>query len=181
MLQGCATGVNQGLGPGRVRALIPAGVEGIGRPLLTGAAKVINQQVAGQGRDPRGKAALGGIEAAQVAVDLDEDVLCQIFRIMRGSGEAVAERVDPALLGGYQLRPRGGIAIEAALDQGGKIDLRRIRSSFRGPLPARAALPVWRRVRSRIQSGRSSGCRIAPPGIGLKAFTACTRSPVVQN
>src|ERR1700728_218191 len=126
MLQWRATGVDEGVWPGRVCALVPAGIERIGDPLLARAAKVINQQIARQGRDPGGEAALGRIESAQVGVDLDEDVLGQIFGIVRGSRESVAERVYPALLGGHQLRPRSGIAVEAALDQAGKINFRRL-------------------------------------------------------
>ena len=56
-------------------ALVPAGVDRVRYPLLAGAAEVIDQQVAGQGGDPGGEAALGGVEAAQVSIELDEDIL----------------------------------------------------------------------------------------------------------
>ncbi len=81
----CCSGVVRGSTRARVRvrlSLVPPGVDRIGDPLLAGAAKVIDQQVAGQGGDPGRKAALGGVEAAQVGVELDEDVLSQIFRVM---------------------------------------------------------------------------------------------------
>ena len=155
--------------------MIPAGVDRVGRPLLAGAAEVIDQQVAGQGGDPGVEAALGRIEAAQVGVELDEDILGQVFGVMGGGGEAVTEGVDPALLGHHQFRPGAGIAIEAATHQCGPIHLRRFGPSFGRRLPARTTFSFRRRVRRGVQRGRSSASRIAPPVIGLKALTCAPR------
>ena len=91
---------------------------------------MIDQQVAGQGGDPGVEAALGRVEAAQVGVELDEDVLGQVFGVMGGGGETVAEAVYPALLGHHQLRPGPGIPIEAAPHQSGPVQLWRFGPSF---------------------------------------------------
>jgi hypothetical protein len=131
---------------------------------------MIDQQVAGQGSDPGLEAALGGVERGQVAVQLDKDILGQIFRVVGRGGEAVTERVDAALLGRHQLRPGGRIAVQAAPDQRRPIDLRRLGPPRSRPLPARITLR--RRVRREIQRGGSSACRIGPPGVGLVALTA---------
>jgi len=65
------------------RTLIPTFVHRIARPLQPALAKVVDQQVARQGRDPGIEAALRAIEVLQVAIQLQEHVLRQVFRIVR--------------------------------------------------------------------------------------------------
>ncbi len=142
---------------------------------------MIDQQVAGQGGDPGMEAALGRVEAAQVAVELDEDVLGQVFGVMGGGREAVAEAVYPALLRRHQLRPGRGIPIEAAPHQSGPVQLRRFGPPFDRRLPAHTPFSFWRRVRRGVQRGRSSASRIAPPVISLKALTLRPYSGMVQD
>ena len=67
-----------------------------------------------------------GIEAGQVRVDLEEDVLGQVFGVGRVAGKAVAEPVDAAMVGADQLGPCAGIPVHAAADDLGPVDLQRI-------------------------------------------------------
>ena len=181
MLQRGGALVDDGVGLRGVVALVPAGVDRIRHPLLAGAAKVIDQQVAGQGGDPGMEAALGGVEAAQVGVELDEDVLGQIFRVMGGSGEAVAQRVDPALLATTNSVQAPASPSRQRLTSAGQSVSAAFGPPFRRPLPARAPRAFRRRVRRGSQRGRSSASRISPPGIGLKALTSCSHYPVIQR
>ena len=94
-----------------------AGVERVGGAVQPRAAEVVDQQVAGQGRDPGLEAALLGVEAGQVAVELEEDVLGQVFGVGGRAGEAVADGVDAAVLRDDELLPRLLVAGHALADE----------------------------------------------------------------
>src|ERR1700756_5176281 len=95
--------------------LVPARVHRVSYALLLCSAEMIDQQITGQGRNPRLEAAPAQIECSEVPVNLDEDVLRQVLGIMRRAGKAVAKRVDAAMMRLDQFGPRGRIAIEASL------------------------------------------------------------------
>src|SRR5437879_2646726 len=90
------------------------GVDGVGHPVLLGLAKVVDQQVTGDRRDPGDKGAFGVVVAGQRAVHLDEDLLGEVFGIVPGSGEAVADVVDTTVVGLNDFLPGGGIAANTA-------------------------------------------------------------------
>ena len=70
---------------------VPALVERAGRPLVSGPAEVIDQQVARHGGDPDGEAAARGVKAGEVGVDFEENVLRKVFGVCGVAGEAVAK------------------------------------------------------------------------------------------
>ena len=93
-------GVGEGGRPwwGRLFA-VEGGVEGVGGAVEPGAAEVVYEEVAGEGGDPGLEAAFLGVEAGEVLVELEEDVLGEVFGVGAGAGEAVADGVDAAVLG----------------------------------------------------------------------------------
>ena len=98
---------------GAVAVIADCLVQRVRGAIQAGAAKVIDQQVARQRGKPRGKRALFRIEAAQVAIHLQKDVLGKILRVCGRAGEAIADAVDPAMLRRHQLLPRCGFAAHA--------------------------------------------------------------------
>ena len=78
---------------------------------------MVDQQVARQRRNPCLEAALLGIEAVQIAVDLEEDVLGQVLGVAGRVGEAVADGVDTAVLAGNKLMPGVLLARNALADE----------------------------------------------------------------
>ena len=68
-------------------------------------AEVVDQQIAGEGRNPGLKASASQIERRKIAVHLDKDVLCQVLGVMRGAGKAIAKRIDAAVMCLDQLGP----------------------------------------------------------------------------
>ena len=104
---------------GTVLFAVEGGVEGITGTVEAGAAKVIHQEITGEGRDPCLEAALLGVEAGQILVELEEDLLGEVLGIGAGSGETVADGVDAAMLGDDQLLPGLGVACHALAYQSG--------------------------------------------------------------
>ena len=94
-----------------------AGVQGVGGTVEAGAAEVVDEEVAGEGGDPGLEAAFLGVEAGEVAVELEEDVLGEVFGVGGGAGEAVADGVDAAVLGDDELLPRLRVAGDALANQ----------------------------------------------------------------
>ena len=78
---------------------------------------MVDEEVARQGGDPGLEAALLGVEAGQIAVELEEDVLGQVLGVGGGAGEAVADGVDAAVLRDDELLPGLLIARHALADQ----------------------------------------------------------------
>jgi hypothetical protein len=105
---------------GAVFFAVVGGVEGLGCALEAGAAKVVYQEVAGEGGDPGLEAALLGVETGEILVELEEDFLSEVFGVVTGSGEAVADGVDAAVLGDDELLPGLRIARHALANQLGK-------------------------------------------------------------
>ncbi len=81
---------------------------------------MIDEQVAGEGRDPGLEAAFLEVEAGKVLVELEEDVLGEVFGVAAGAGEAVADGVDAAVLGDDQLLPGLGVTGDALANQLGE-------------------------------------------------------------
>jgi hypothetical protein len=104
LLGGAGIGEAVGHG-GAVLFAVEAGVEGVAGAVQAGPAKVIHQEVAGEGGDPGLEAALLGIEAGQVLIKLEEDLLSEVFGIIAGAGETVADGVDAAVLRDNELLP----------------------------------------------------------------------------
>jgi hypothetical protein len=99
-------GVGEPVGHGGAVVLaVEGGIEGLAGAVEAGAAKVVHQEVAGEGGDPGLEAALLGVEAAEILIELEEDFLSEVFSIIAGAGEAVADGVDAAVLGDDQLLP----------------------------------------------------------------------------
>ena len=78
---------------------------------------MVDQKIAGQGGHPGLEAPLLGVEGGEIAVDLDEDLLGEIFGVAGGVGEAVADGVDAAVLPGNELLPSLRLARHALADQ----------------------------------------------------------------
>jgi len=66
---------------GAVLFTVEGGVEGVTGAVEAGAAKVIDQQVAGERGNPGLKAALLGVEAGEILVELEEDFLGEVLRV----------------------------------------------------------------------------------------------------
>jgi hypothetical protein len=66
---------------------------------------VVHQEVTGEGGDPGLEAALLGVEAAEVLIELEEDFLSEVLGIVAGTGEPVADGVDAAVLRDNELLP----------------------------------------------------------------------------
>jgi hypothetical protein len=74
LLGGCRIGESVAHG-GAVVIAVEGGVEGVGGAVEAGAAKVIDEEVPGQSGDPGLEAALLEVEATEVLIELEEDVL----------------------------------------------------------------------------------------------------------
>ena len=134
LLRGPGVGEPVGHG-GTIFFAVEGGIEGLGGALEAGAAEVVDQEIAGEGGDPGLEAALLGVEAGQVLVELEKDLLGEVFCVAAGAGEAVADGVDTAMLGGDQLLPCLGVASHALAHQLGYCFLRCF--LFRGTLQLR--------------------------------------------
>ncbi len=99
---------------GRVRIAVEAGVERVGCAIHTGATEVIDQKVAREGRDPGIEAAALEVEAGEVAIKLEKDLLGEIFGVRGAAGEAIADAVDAVMLGKHELAPGFAIPAKAA-------------------------------------------------------------------
>jgi hypothetical protein len=119
LLGGSGVGEPVGHG-GAVLFAVEGSVEGVGGAVQAGAAEVIDQEVAGEGRDPGLEAALLGVEAGEVPVELEEDVLGEVFGVGAGACEAIADGVDASVLGRDKLLPGLRIAGHALAYQFGK-------------------------------------------------------------
>src|SRR5580704_9965348 len=102
-----------------LRVLVSRGrrVERIGDAVLLGLAEVIDQQVAGDRRNPGDERSLRAVIARQRPVHLDEDFLGQVFGVVGRSGEAVADVVDAPVVGLNDFFPGSGVAGNTAADQ----------------------------------------------------------------
>src|SRR5437868_9727306 len=79
---------------------------------------MVHQQVPRQGRHPRHERPFVGIVAFQGSVDLDEDLLGEVLRVILRAGEAIANVEDAAVETLDNLFPRNRVAGYAATDQG---------------------------------------------------------------
>ena len=100
------------------------GVEGVRGAIEPGAAEVIDEEIACERGDPGLEAALLEIEAREILVELEEDVLGEVFGVGGGAGEAVADGVDAPVLGDDKLLPGVGVAGEALANEFGHSFLR---------------------------------------------------------
>ena len=111
-------GIGEAVGHGRaVFFAVEAGVEGVAGAVQAGTTKVVHQEVAGEGGDPGLEAALLGVEAAEVLIELEEDFLSEVFGIVAGAGEAIADGVDAAVLRDNELLPGLRIARHTLANQ----------------------------------------------------------------
>src|SRR5215470_6240192 len=92
-------------------------VERIGHPLLLGTAKMIDQEVAGDRRNPGHEGASVGIVATQSPVHFDEHLLGQILRVSTRSSEPVADVVYAPVVTLDDFLPGSDVARNAATDQ----------------------------------------------------------------
>ena len=89
----------------------------VGHAVLLGFAEVVDQQVAGDCGYPGDERALRVVVAGQRAVHLDEDFLGEILGVVGGSGEAIADVIDTAVIGLDDFFPGSRIAGDAAAHQ----------------------------------------------------------------
>ena len=89
----------------------------LGGSIEPGASEVVDEEVAGQGGDPGLEAALKGVEAGEVLVELEEDVLGEVLGVGGGAGETVADGVDTTMLGDDELLPGLWITGDALANQ----------------------------------------------------------------
>ena len=76
------SGVGEAVGHGgAVLFAVVGGVEGVGGAVEAGAAEVIDEKVASEGGDPGLEAALLEVEAGEILVELEEDVLREVFGV----------------------------------------------------------------------------------------------------
>ena len=114
-------GVGEAVGHGgAVLFAVKGGVQGVAGAVEAGAAEVVHEEVAGQGGDPGLEAAFLGVEAGEILVELEEDVLGEVFGVGGGAGETVADGVDAAVLGDDKLLPGLRIARHALAYQLGE-------------------------------------------------------------
>src|ERR1700730_2264994 len=107
-------GVGETLGHGgAVLLAVEGGVHGVGGAFEAGTAEVVDEQVAGQRRNPGLEAAFEGVEAGEVLVELEEDVLGQVLGVTGRAGEAVADGIDAAMLRDDKLLPGLRVAGDA--------------------------------------------------------------------
>jgi hypothetical protein len=104
LLRGPGIGESVGHG-GAILFAVEGGVEGVAGAVEAGAAEVVDEEVAGEGGDPGLEAALLGVEAGEVLIELEEDVLGEVFGVGSGAGETVADGVDTPVLGQNELLP----------------------------------------------------------------------------
>ena len=62
-------------------------------------------------------APFGMVIARKRAVHLDENFLREVFGVVARSGKAIADVIDPAVIGLHDFLPGGGIAGDTAPDQ----------------------------------------------------------------
>ena len=114
-------GVGEAVGHGgAVLFAVEGGVQGVGGAVEAGAAEVVDEEVAGEGGDPGLEAALLGVEAGEVLVELEEDVLGEVLGVGAGAGETVADGVDAAVLGDDKLLPGLRVTRHALANQFGE-------------------------------------------------------------
>src|ERR1019366_2394416 len=101
----------------RVLMLGRRGIQGIRDSVAFAFAEMIDQQVAGNGRDPGHERALARIVGIQGAVHLDKDLLSEILRVAGIAGKAVADVVNPPVIALNDFFPSRGIAPNAATDE----------------------------------------------------------------
>ena len=104
----------------RLCIAVEAGVEGIGRTVHAGATEMVDQKVARKGGNPGAEAAAQHVKACQIAVELEEDLLREIFGVERGAGEPITDTVDTAMLGKDELLPCFRVARQATGNLAGK-------------------------------------------------------------
>ena len=78
------------------------------------------------------------IEAGKIGINLQEDVLGQIFGVSRIPGKPVAKPIDTPVVRADQLGPCAGIPVHAAADNLGPVDLQRSYLRARRASPRRA-------------------------------------------
>jgi len=94
-------------------------VDGVGYPLVPRAAEVVYEQIARERGDPGLEAAPPQVEAGEIVVELEEDLLREVFGVGSRAGEAVADGVDAPVLGADKLTSGRGVSGEALANQSG--------------------------------------------------------------
>ena len=143
---------------------------------------MVHQQVARQRRQPGLEVALLRVEAGQVAVKLQEDVLGQVLGVRGRSGKPVADAVDAPVLRGHQLLPRVLVAGNALANHAVQCIL--LGLLIGGALqyslvPCRLMRRLMRRHRSRI--GRWQKCTSWRTGCALPAARRLGHSPRLRH
>src|ERR1700722_10509039 len=93
------------------------GIKRIGDSVAFALAKVIYQQIAGDGGYPGHERALGRIVGIQRSVHLDKDLLGKVLSVLSIPGKPVADVIDPPVIALDDLFPSRSVARNAATDQ----------------------------------------------------------------
>jgi hypothetical protein len=93
------------------------GIERVGEPISFGFAKVIDQQIAGDGRDPREERTLASVKGIQGPVHLDENFLGEILSVVGVARKSIADVVDASMMALNDFFPSRSVATDAATDQ----------------------------------------------------------------
>src|SRR2546430_1486298 len=94
-------------------------IQRFGHPVLFGLAKMINEQVAGDGRNPSHERCPPCVVRTQRAIHLDEDFLRKILGIVRRARETIADVIDSPVVALHNLLPGHRVASDTATDQHG--------------------------------------------------------------
>src|SRR3954447_9989979 len=84
---------------------------------MLGLAEMIDQQIAGQRSDPGHESAAASVIRVKRAVHSDEDLLCQVLRIVRRPGKSITDVIDSTMIPLNDLLPCDRVASNAATDQ----------------------------------------------------------------
>jgi hypothetical protein len=76
---------------------------------------MIDEKIPRQRSDPSLKGSFYGIKRCEISINFEENILRQIFRILRRTGKAVAQAIDTAMVRFHKFGPGERISIETAL------------------------------------------------------------------
>src|SRR6185437_3032315 len=93
------------------------GVKRISQSIVLGLPEMIDQQITGEGCNPGHKGAATYVVGIERTVHSDEDLLCQVLRIVGRSSKAITNVVDPTMIPLNDLVPSDRVAGNAATDQ----------------------------------------------------------------
>src|SRR5437899_5765942 len=104
----------QGLG---VFVLGRCAIERIGHTIVFALPKMVHQQITGDACYPRHECAAPQIVRIQSAINLDEDLLREVLRVISRSCETIADVVNPPMISLYDIFPGPCVAGDTATDQ----------------------------------------------------------------